>query len=145
MATGRVINQEQLDALFTAALEAAIGRIEKDGHFHPLVFELRENGVIQNVAVLETGAIDGRRDVIDRLFGILRERIGEGLVQACAIALDRHDDAEISVLMRAPNYSANIAVPYTEAGKGFLKLKRRLSLGEFTARDVPNELFGTAG
>ena len=42
------IDQTRLDALFTAALEAAIARIEKDGTFFPLVFELRANGVIQN-------------------------------------------------------------------------------------------------
>ena len=138
---GRIITQEQLDQLFTAALEAAIGRIEKDGHFHPLVFELRDNGAIQNVAVLETGPIDGQRDVIDRLFDILRQRVATGLVQGCAIALDRHEDAQIAVLLRAPNYSANISVPYTEEGKGFLKLKRRLSLGEFVTREMPNELF----
>ena len=47
------IDQARLDALFTAALEAAIARIEKDGTFFPLVFELRANGAIQNVAVLE--------------------------------------------------------------------------------------------
>lgn len=139
--TGRAITQDQLDQLFTAALEAAVGRMEKDGHFHPLVFELRDNGAIHNVAVLDTGTIDGRRDIIDRLFAILRPRVAEGIVHACAIALDRHDDAEMAVLLRAPNYSANIAVPYTEEGKGFLKLKRRLSLGEFAAREVPNELF----
>lgn len=139
--TGRAIRQDQLDQLFTAALEAAVGRMEKDGHFHPLVFELRDNGAIHNVAVLDTGTIDGRRDIIDRLFAILRPRVVEGIVQACAIALDRHDDAEMAVLLRAPNYSANIAVPYTEEGKGFLKLKRRLSLGEFAAREVANELF----
>ncbi|MBX7532531.1 hypothetical protein K3165_06325 [Qipengyuania sp. 1XM1-15A] len=138
---GRAITQDQLDHLFTAALEAAVGRIEKDGHFHPLVFELRGNGAIHNVAVLDTDTIDGRRTVIDRLFAILRPRVAEGRVKACAIALDRHDDAEVAVLLRAPNFSANIAVPYTEEGKGFLKLKRRLSLGEFAAREVPNELF----
>ena len=55
------IDQTRLDALFTAALEAAIARIEKDGTFFPLVFELRANGVIQNVAVLDTGATEGAR------------------------------------------------------------------------------------
>lgn len=138
---GRAITQDQLNRLFTATLETAVGRIEKDGHFHPLVFELRDNGAIHNVAVLDTDTIDGRRTVIDRLFAILRPRVADGIVQACAIALDRHEDAEVAVLLRAPNFSANIAVPYTEEGKGFLKLKRRLSLGQFASRDMPNELF----
>lgn len=138
---GRAITQDQLNRLFTATLETAVGRIEKDGHFHPLVFELRDNGAIHNVAVLDTDTIDGRRTVIDRLFAILRPRVADGIVQACAIALDRHEDAEVAVLLRAPNFSANIVVPYTEEGKGFLKLKRRLSLGQFASRDMPNELF----
>ncbi len=138
---GRAITQDQLNRLFTATLETAVGRIEKDGHFHPLVFELRDNGAIHNVAVLDTDTIDGRRTVIDRLFAILRPRVADGIVQACAIALDRHEDAEVAVLLRAPNFSANIVAPYTEEGKGFLKLKRRLSLGQFASRDMPNELF----
>ena len=139
---GRAISQDQLDALFTAALEAAVGRLEKDGHFHPLVFELRTNGAIQNVAVLETGKIDGERDVVERLFAILRGRILDGVVEACAIAREERHERRITVMLRAPNYSADVAVPFSEEGKGFLGLKRRLSLGEFTARMVPNELFG---
>ncbi|QZD93610.1 hypothetical protein K3162_06300 [Qipengyuania xiapuensis] len=144
MSTGRSISQDQLDALFTAALEAAIGRIEKDGHFHPLVFELRDSGAIQAVAVLETGAIDGRRDVIDRLFEILRPRVSEGVVQAFAISLDRHHEGQMTVMLRAPNYAADIFVPFSEAGEGFLKRKRRVSLGEFSAKEAANEIFGEA-
>ena len=56
-AAGRTISQDQLGRFFTAALEAAIGRIEKDGHFHPLVFELRANGSLQAAAVLEARGI----------------------------------------------------------------------------------------
>ena len=83
MAAG--IDQTRLDALFTAALEAAIARIEKDGTFFPLVFELRANGVIQNVAVLDTGATEGAQKVIDRLVQVLRPRAAGQTIQAAAI------------------------------------------------------------
>ena len=72
------IDQARLDALFTAALEAAIARIEKDGTFFPLVFELRANGAIQNVAVLEIGAIEGAQGVLDRLADVIRPRAADG-------------------------------------------------------------------
>ena len=78
------IDQAQLDALFTAALEAGIARIEKDGTFFPLLFELRANGAIQNVAVLETGAIDGAQTVLDRFAELLKPRAREGTIQAAA-------------------------------------------------------------
>ena len=60
------ITQDALDRLFTAALEAAVARMEKDGHFFPLVFEMRANGMIHNMAMLETAPVDGSADVLER-------------------------------------------------------------------------------
>ena len=81
-------------------------------------------------------------DMVERLFAILRDRISDGVVEACAIAREERHDGRITIMLRAPNYSADIAAPFSEEGKGFLGLKRRLSLGEFTARMAANELFG---
>ena len=140
MASGRAITQDQLDRLFTAALEAAIGRIEKDGHFHPLVFELRANGTIQAVAVLETGEIDSTIGLLERLARLLRPRAQDGTIAAAAIVRLR-EEGVAEVRLRAPNYSADIDVLFTVDTTGLVKRKRRLSLGEFASRDVPNDVF----
>ena len=138
---GSGIDQDQLDALFTAALEAAIARIEKDRTFFPLLFELRANGAIQNVAVLETGAIEGQQSVLDRLAELLRPRAAEGTIRAAAIALHLADSKSIEVRLRAPNYSHNVLVPFDIVTSGLIKKKRELTLGEFTAREAGNEIF----
>ena len=137
---GRAISQDQLDALFTAALEAAIGRLEKDGHFHPLVFELRANGLVQAVAVLETGAVDNAKGPIDRLVALLKPRAEDGTIDAAAIVRLR-EEGVAEVRLRSRNYSANIDALYTVETSGFVKRKRRLELGEFASRDVPNDIF----
>ena len=139
--TGRGIEQGQLDNLFTAAIEAAVGRIEKDGHFFPLVFELRANGTIQNVAVLETGTIEGAEDVLKRLADLLRSRADEGTIKAAAI-VHRSGDSMLEARLRAPNFSADIDVPFTVEAWGLIRRKRRVELGEFTPRPVANDIFG---
>ncbi|MBX7539565.1 hypothetical protein [Qipengyuania sphaerica] len=138
--SGRTISQDQLDRLYTAALEAAIGRIEKDGHFHPLVFELRANGTIQAVAVLETGEVDNTRGPIDRLVALLRPRAEDGTIDAAAIVRLR-EEGVAEVRMRARNFSANIDVLFSVETSGLVKRKRRIELGDVAAREVPNELF----
>ena len=140
MASGRAITQDQLDRLFTAALEAAIGRIENDGHFHPLVFELRANGTVQAVAVLETGEIDNSRSPLDRLVSLLKPRAVDATIRAAAIVRLREEGA-IEVRMRAPNYSSDIDVLFTVETTGIVKRRRRVTMGEVAARDVPNDLF----
>ena len=137
MAAG--IDQARLDALFTAALEAAIARIEKDGTFFPLVFELRANGAIQNVAVLEIGAIEGAQGVLDRLADVIRPRAADGTIRAAAIVRHRTDAATIEVRLRAANYAADVLVPI--ASSGLLGHQRQLTLGSFTARPAANDLF----
>lgn len=140
MLAGGGIEQGQLDSLFTAALEAAVGRIEKDGHFFPLLFELRGNNAIQNVAVLEAGTIEGTEDVLVRLAELLRARASEGRIKAAAI-VHRSGNNPIEVRLRAPNFSANIDVPIAVETSGLLGLKRRVELGEFAARPVANDVF----
>jgi len=135
------IDQTRLDALFTAALEAAIARIEKDGTFFPLVFELRANGVIQNVAVLDTGATEGAQKVIDRLVQVLRPRAAGQTIQAAAIVLFRSAEPAIEVRLRAANYSRDVTAPFTLATSGVFRRRRKLTLGEFTTREAANELF----
>lgn len=135
------ITQDALDRLFTSAMEAAVARMEKDGHFFPLVFELRANGAIHNIAMLETGPVDGREDVLDRLTAMLRDRAKEGTIVASAIVRQGGDDRQLSVRLRAVNYSADITVPFTVTTKGLVRRRRRLSLGDSIARDVPNDVF----
>ena len=139
-APGRTISQDQLDRLFTAALEAAIGRIEKDGHFHPLVFELRANGLIQAVAVLETGAVDNAKGPIERLVALLTPRAEDGTIDAAAIVRLR-EEGVAEVRLRSRNYSANVDALYEVETSGFVKRKRRVQLGEFASRAVPNDIF----
>lgn len=138
---GGGIEQGQLDNLFTAAIEAAVGRIEKDGHFFPLVFELRANNTIQHVAVLETEAIEGADDVLRRLAELLRSRAGEGTIKAAAI-VHRSGDGMIAARVRASNFSADIDVPFTLEETGLIRRRRRVELGEFAARPVANDIFG---
>lgn len=141
MAGARAIDQDQLDRLFTAALEAAIGRIEKDGHFHPLVFELRPGGTIQAVAVLETGTVDNSRGPVERLAQLLRPRAQDGTIDAAAIVRLRTSPRALEVRLRAGNYAADIDVPFVVETSGLVKRKRRVALGEFTASPAPNDLF----
>lgn len=143
MAKGRVIRQDQLDRLFTAALEAAIGRVEKDGYFHPLVFELRDNGAIQAIVLLETGEVDDERGPVERLFDLLRPRAQCGTIYGAAIALLHSSPAVLEVQVRAANYSSDIRVPFTMEATGVFKRKRRINLGEFSHRPARNNLFGT--
>ncbi len=130
------IDQARLDALFTAALEAAIARIEKDGTFFPLVY-----GAIQNVAVLEIGAIEGAQGVLDRLADVIRPRAADGTIRAAAIVRHRTDAATIEVRLRAANYAADVLVPFEIASSGLLGHQRQLTLGSFTARPAANDLF----
>ena len=124
MAAG--IDQARLDALFTAALEAAIARIEKDGTFFPLVFELRANGA---------------QGVLDRLADVIRPRAADGTIRAAAIVRHRTDAATIEVRLRAANYSNDVLVPFEIASSGLLGHQRQLTLGSFTARPAANDLF----
>ncbi|MEZ5681593.1 MAG: hypothetical protein R3E14_09890 [Erythrobacter sp.] len=133
------IGQNELDRLFTAALEAAVARLEKDGHFFPLMFELRRDGTIQAVAMLETGEVEG--DAISRMFDVLRQRADEDLIRAAAIASHVTDAARVEVRLRAPNYASDIAVPFAMETTGFFRRRRKLALGEFELRDVVNEVF----
>lgn len=138
---GEGIDQAQLDALFTAALEAGIARIEKDGTFFPLLFELRANNAIQNVAVLETGSIDGAQPVLDRFAELLRSRAEEGKIKAVAIVQHLSGEGALEVRLRAANYSADLQAPFELARCGLLKRKRNLTLGEFSVRTARNEIF----
>lgn len=135
------ITQDALDRLFTAALEAAVARMEKDGHFFPLVFEMRANGMIHNMAMLETAPVDGTADVLERLAAMLRSRANEGTIVASAIVLQGGGDRRMSVRLRAPDYAKDIAVPFDIERKGFVKRRRRLSLGEISGDTVANDVF----
>ena len=135
------ITQDALDRLFTAALEAAVARMEKDGHFFPLVFEMRANGRIHNMAMLETAPVDGSADVLERLTAMLRTRADEGTIAASAIVLQGSDNQRMSVRLRASNYAKDIAVPFEIERKGFVKRRRRVSLGDISGDTVPNDVF----
>ncbi|WP_369026831.1 hypothetical protein [Qipengyuania sp. RANM35] len=136
---GGGIGQGELDRLFSAALEAAVARLEKDGHFFPLIFELRTDGTIQAIAMLETGTVEG--DAVIRMFDVLRQRGEEGLIRGAAIACHESGGSEVEVHLRAPNYASNIIVPFTVTTRGFFRRKRELTLGEFSARQAQNEVF----
>ena len=138
---GGGIDQSQLDRLFTAALKAAIARIEKDGTFFPLIFEVRDTGVVQNVAVLETEAIEGAQSVLDRFTALLRPRAADGTIRAAAIALHRPGESAIEIRLRAANYSSDIRVPFTLETRGLIRKQRAVAFGEFAARDADNEIF----
>ena len=137
----RGADRGDLNRLYRAAIEAAIGRIEKDGHFQPLVFELRGNGTVQNVAVLDMAATDGRLSVLERLADLLRPRIRDGIARAVAVVRHTRDGRRIDVRLRARDYSADIAVPYSAASTGVLRRRRHVRLGPAQERAVPNDLF----
>lgn len=134
------IDQNELDRLFSAALEAAVARLEKDGHFFPLIFELRADGTVQAVAMLETGSVEG--DAVARMFDVLRQRAAHGLIRATAIACHVTGSSEVEVHLRAPNHASDILVPFAVTTRGLFRRRRELVLGEFTARDAKNEVFG---
>ncbi|MXO96491.1 hypothetical protein GRI34_08705 [Erythrobacter aquimaris] len=135
------IDQGQLDRLFTSALEAAVARIEKDGHFFPLVFELRANGIIHNLAVLDLAPINGSEGVRERLAELLRPRAESGKIHAVAIVLHRPSEKAFCVQMRASNYSRDIEVPFSIGVEGLIRRRRRVTLGDFTAEQATNAIF----
>lgn len=136
------ISQNQLDALFTAALEAGVALIEKSGFFLPLLFELRSSGEIQAVAMLDKEASDEQDEELARLARVLATRASQGLIQAVAIAVNRPADSAIELRMRAPDYAANILAPYRIETSGLMKRKRRLVLDSFAGEPARNEIFG---
>ena len=105
------------------------------------MFELRANGAIQNVAVLETGAIDGAQTVLDRFAELLKPRAREGTIRAAAIVLHHANRDMMEVRLRATDYAGDVQVPFAIARGGLLKRKRRLTLGEFTLSAAENEIF----
>lgn len=137
--TAAGIDQDQLDRLFTAALDAAIARVEKDGHFAPLLFELRDGDTIQAVVVLDRESSDGEEELLARFEEILRPRAAEGAMRALAIALQRSDAVEIR--LRAANYAADITAPYTVHSSGFFRRKRAVELGEMRAAPATDTIF----
>ena len=139
MSAGAGIDQDKLDRLFTAALETAIARVEKDGHFAPLLFELRDSGAIQAVAVLDKGSHDSEEAVIAGFADVLRPRAADGTIRALAIAL--HRKGAIEVRLRAPNYAADVTAPYTVETSGLLRRKRQIALGEFSAQASSDDIF----
>lgn len=139
MSEGAGIDQDELDRLFTAALEAAIARIEKDGHFAPLLFELRDSGAIQAVAVLDKTSHDSEEAVVEGFAVILRPRAAEGLIRAVAIALHRRD--AIEVRLRAAGYAADATAAYTLESTGLLRKRRALTLGAIAAAPATDTIF----
>ena len=133
------IGQDELDRLFTAALEAAVARLEKDGHFFPLMFELRSDGTIQAVAMLETGAVAG--DAVGRMFDLLRQRATEGVIRGAAIACHHAGSDQVEVRVRAPNYASDIFVPFSIETHGLIRRRRELTLGAFEAHPADNAVF----
>lgn len=133
------IDQDQLDRLFTAALEAAIGRVEMDGHFAPLLFELRDGGLVQAVAVLDKASHDSEEAVIEGFEEILRPRAADGTIRALAIALHRKD--AIEVRLRAPNYAADLTAAYDVETSGLLRRTRKLALGEIGSAPANDTIF----
>lgn len=139
MAAG--VDRSRLDALVAAALQTAVARIEKDGAFFPLVFELRPTGVIHNVAVLESAALDGRQTVVDRLIDLLRQRAADRTIRGAAIALHRPDRPAIEIQLRAQGEARDYIVPYTIARAGWLRQKRQLALHPAEHREGANQIF----
>lgn len=144
------IDQDQLDRLFTAALETAIALIEKNGEFFPILFELRPEGAIQAVAVLERSDRPGSQEVIDSFVEILRPRARAGELLASAIGLDtrlkateeRSAGDAVCVRIRAAGYARDVFAPYTITKSGFLGRKRSIELGEIFATEAANEVLG---
>ena len=135
------IDRSRLDALLRAALEAAVARIEKDGAFYPLVFELRHSAAIHHVAVLDSGAIDGQQSVIDRLTDLLRQRAAEGTISAAAIASHRPGEQAIEIQLRAADHASDRIVPYAVSRSGWLRRTRKLALGPAASRAADNRIF----
>ncbi len=138
-ATG--IDRDRLERLRDAAMEAATARIEKDGHFQPLLFELRANGSIHHVAVLDTISSIGRDKVIDRLVELMRERARQGTVLAAAIAIHLADESAIEIRLRAPNHASNCVVTLDVRSSGYLRKRRHVSVIGASANSVENDVF----
>ena len=72
---------------------------------------------------------------------MLRTRADEGTIVASAIVLQGGEDRRMSVRLRASNYAKDIAVPFEIERKGFVKRRRRVSLGDISGKTVPNDVF----
>lgn len=135
------IDRATLDRLYSVAMEAAIARIEKDGTFQPLLFEVRPGGAVQAVAVLDPGSIAGHDAVLDRLCELLRQRAVEAAILGAAIAIHHREERRIEIRLRAPGHAADIATPYGLVTRGLLRRQRRVTMGRPRWRHVGNEIF----
>ena len=138
---GRLVTHQTIERLIVAALEAAAGRLEKDGHFHPLVFELRSGGAIQSVAVLETASTRPDQDPIDHLVEVLRPRAAQGIIDALAIAWPDRAQRCIRLRVRARGLAQDVVVPFTMRAAGFMRHKRRVVLQRARTSSAANEVF----
>ncbi len=102
---------------------------------------MHAESAVRNVAVRETGAMEGARGELDRDAAVIRPRAADGTIHAAAIVRHRTDAATIEVRLRAANYAADVLVPFEIASSGLLGHQRQLTLGSFTARPAANELF----
>lgn len=142
---GGGITQDELDRLFTAALETALALLAQRDEFFPALFELRADRSIQTVAVLDK---DASGDPVDAYGAVLRPRAAEGTILASAIASVERDLAAkggtIRVRLRAANYASDMLARYTIATSGVMRRERKVELGPIAAEPAVNDVFGGA-
>lgn len=142
---GEGITQNELDRLFTAALETAIALLEKQGDFFPVVFEMRRDRTIHTVAVLDRTNRSTTQDLMDGFHQALRPRAADGTIVASAIASDRKGwtgEEAICVALRAANYASDVHVAYRIDTSGILRKTREVELAGTRAVLAVNEVFG---
>ncbi len=143
------VSKDDLDLLFSTALETSSALLERHGEFFPLLFELRAPGVVKSVAVLDRTDRPSSQTLIESYHDILRPRAETGQIIGTAIAAnvrskkggEEVEGDAVQVQIRSEGYARDIFAPYTLETSGLLRKRRKLTLGDVYASDAENEIF----
>ncbi len=143
------LSKDDLDLLFSTALETSTALLERHGAFFPLLFEMRKPGVVKSVAVLDRTDRPNSQTLIESYGEILRPRAASGQIIGTAIAADLRGNGQgdepagdaIKVEVRARGHALDMFAPYSLETSGMLRKRRKLMLGEVYAAAAENEIF----
>ena len=144
-----MLNQDQLDNLYSTCLDMAVDLLQKHGEFFPFACQLTRSGEIALVGVTGDDEQPPSQQVIDDLRVVLSAGAKSQAIASCAMAVDiriRPDahaeprDA-IQVRVRAPDYARDVNVLYDLHTSGIFKKTRRVDLDAPRASAAENDIF----
>jgi hypothetical protein len=138
------LEQHRLDELFTAALNAALDRLESEGVLNPLAYALGSDGNIYEASPGAGRKRPGGGAALKVLKSELRALASAGEIAASALARQHEDgrgELAVAVHVRAPEGAFDMIVPYKLDVSGIIRRTRKAEPGEARAHEVRNDIF----